>query len=166
MREAKRNNTTMTPLVALQKLRDWCAYQERCQKEVVDKLYEWKINSEKTHEILANLISEGFINEERFACTYVRGKFRIKKWGRLKIRSGLKQREISEYSIRNGMREIDEKEYRNTAKSLLDKKWNSIKSKNTWEKKGKVMNYLMAKGYEQDLIMEWINEMENDNNAE
>src|SRR5688500_741234 len=99
---------------ALIKARNYCAYQERCQQEVRDKLYEWGLWPEAVENIIVELITDNFLNEERFATTFAGGKFRIKKWGRVKIKLELKKRKISEYCIKQAMKEIDEKDYLKT----------------------------------------------------
>lgn len=101
-----------TLLTALEKVRNYCAYQERCQQEVRDKLYELGLHGIEVEQGVTVLVSEGFVNEERFAIAYAGGKFRIKKWGKVKIRAGLKSKKISDYCIRKALNSIDESEYR------------------------------------------------------
>lgn len=144
----------ITPLMALQKMRDWCAYQERCHSEVEEKLYNLGMRGEHVGEILSQLISEGFLDEERFAKAYARGKFRIKKWGKLKIKQGLKQKRVSEYSIKKGLKEIDEQEYENALINLFEKKLKEVKGQNQWQRIAKIQKFLASKGYEFDLIQE------------
>jgi regulatory protein len=143
-----------TPDQARIKAEAWCAYQERCQQEVRDKLYDWGLHQENVETIISELISKNFINEERFAIAFAGGKFRIKKWGRIKIRLELKQRKVSDYCIRKGMAVIDEDEYILTLKKLLTEKSRLVKEKHPLKKKYKLMNYLSSKGYETDLINE------------
>lgn len=100
-----------TLLTALERARNYCAYQERCQQEVRDKLYELGLHQQEVEQGISILVSEGFVNEERFAVAYAGGKFRIKKWGKVKIRAGLKARKISDYCIRKALQAIDDKEY-------------------------------------------------------
>jgi regulatory protein len=100
-----------TLMTALEKVRGYCAYQERCQQEVRDKLYELGLHQEEVEQGITVLIGEGFVNEERFATAYAGGKFRIKKWGKVKIRAGLKARKISEYCIKKALAAIDDYEY-------------------------------------------------------
>ena len=128
-------------LEAKAKLEALCAYQERCQFEMDQKLYLWNFQSEQRDQLIADLISNNFINEERFSGAYVSGKFNIKQWGRIKIKTHLKQKKISTYSINQGMKEIESKKG------------------DIWEKKAKVFRYLQSKGYESDLISEAINEV-------
>lgn len=143
-----------TPKEALLKIRDWCAYQERCQQEVRDKLYDYGLYSTDVENLIAQLISENFVNEERFAIAFAGGKFRIKKWGRIKIKQELKARKISDYCIKKGMLQINDTEYINTLKRLLMLKAKLITEKNFLKKKQKLVRYALSKGYEQDIIFD------------
>lgn len=151
------NRMTLTPEQALSKARSWCAKQERSHSETRAKLYDWGLKTREVENILSALITSGFINEERFAKQYAGGKFRIKKWGRLKILNQLKHKNISEYCINKGMKEIDEKEYLQALKNLLDKKSKSLKEKDPLIKKNKLARYLLGKGYEAELVWEKLN---------
>lgn len=146
-------------LEAKQKMEHWCAYQERCAFEARSKLQTWKMHFEDIDVILADLISNNFINEERFAEAFVSGKFKIKRWGRIKIKQELKRKRISEYSIKKAMATIDGDAYWETLCRLRDIKSGSIKAKNHWDKKAKLMRFLSSKGFESDLIREAINEL-------
>jgi regulatory protein len=146
-----------TPKEALIKIRDWCAYQERCQQEVRDKLYEYGLKTDDVENIIVQLISENFVNEERFAIAFVGGKFRIKKWGKIKIRLELKAKRVSDYCIKKGMAQIEDTEYINTLKRLLMLKAKLITEKNYLKKKQKLLRYALGKGYEQDLIFDILN---------
>lgn len=144
-------------LEAKTKLEFWCAYQERCQFEVDQKLIGWKFNSEECDQLISHLISNNFINEERFAEAFVSGKFRIKSWGRNKIKQHLKQKRISDYSIKKGMKEIDPDEYWNTLLRLAKRKLKEKKSsEDSWQIQARTQRYLSSKGYEFDLIVEAI----------
>ncbi|HTL80084.1 MAG TPA: regulatory protein RecX [Bacteroidia bacterium] len=145
------------PFQAKVKAEAWCAYQERCQQEVRDKLYDWGLHEKEVENIIADLISDNFINEERFAIAYAGGKFRIKKWGRVKIKMELKRRKISPYCINKAMSMIDEDDYRDTLQKLAEKKMKEVKEKHPLKKKFKVMSYLISKGYENDLVQLMIN---------
>lgn len=138
------------------KIAAFCAYQERCQKEVRDKLHERGLYGDKAEELIADMISEGFLNEERFAKAFVRGKFRLKKWGRNKILQDLKFRNISANCIKYGFKEIEDQEYVDTLRELAEKKWRSLSEKDIFKKKHKVYQYLIGRGYEGDLIQEAI----------
>lgn len=145
-------------LEAKAKLETLCAYQEKCQYDIELKLTEWCFDREQKDQLISHLISFNFINEERFASSYVSGKFRMKKWGKLKITNHLKQKKISNYSILKGLKEIDKEEYWETLEILAQKKRNEIQAKkeNEWVKKGKIYRFLISKGYESELINEVI----------
>jgi regulatory protein len=142
------------PQLGLEKGMSWCAYQERCQQEVRDKLYEWGLWPDAVENIIAELITQNFLNEERFAKAYAGGKFRIKHWGRVKIKLELKKRKISEYCIRKGMQEIDEDDYLLALKKVISGYAKKIKEKNSLKKKYQVIRYAQSRGFEQDLIWE------------
>src|SRR5437016_5568769 len=127
MDEQTKPKKKLTPNQALSKAQLSCAYQERCQQEMRDKLYEWGLFSDAVESIIANLISDNYLNEERFAKAYAGGKFRIKKWGRIKIKIELKKRKISDYCIRKAMEEIEEVEYIKTLNALIAKKSKEIR---------------------------------------
>ncbi|MFI5152604.1 MAG: regulatory protein RecX [Chitinophagales bacterium] len=138
---------------ALQKIRHFCGYQERSHKEVKDKLYTLGLWKSEVEEILAQLIEEDYMNEERFAKTFAGGKFRMKQWGRVKIRSELKKRNVSEYCIRQALNSIDEEAYQNTMDKLADKKLFMLKNeKNIFTKKRRLQDWLLQKGFEYDLV--------------
>jgi regulatory protein len=137
---------------ALQKAANWCAYQERSQQEVRDKLYEWQMKTSEVEDIIASLIQENFLNEERFAFAYVSGKFKIKKWGKIKIKQGLKLKRVPDRIIKSALASIDEDEYLATLTELLAKKSDKEREKNKLKRQLKLLNYLYGKGYEKDLI--------------
>lgn len=147
---------TLTPKEAKLKAADYCAYQERSQKEVRNKLYQYGLYKDDVEEIISDLVTEGFINEERFAKAYVGGKFRIKKWGRIKILQGLKQHNISNYCINKGIAEIDEEEYFSTLQSLVKKKSEQLDQSDRYIFKRKLANYLTQKGFEPHLIWDML----------
>jgi regulatory protein len=138
---------------ALQKAKHYCSYQERCQSEVKEKLYSLGLYKQQVEECLSQLIEENYLNEERFAQQFAGGKFRMKQWGRVKIKYELKQKQISEYCIKKGLKEIDESDYTAALKKLAREKWTAVKSeKNIFTKLRKTQDYLLQKGYEQELI--------------
>ncbi|MDX1445929.1 regulatory protein RecX [Lishizhenia sp.] len=142
-------------LEAKQKIEAYCAYQDRCHSEVENKLFSWGLDEEDRNVLIADLISNRFLDEERFAESFVSGKFNIKKWGRNKIKQHLKQKRVSEYSIKKGLSIIEPDAYYSTLVHLAQRKKASLKaSENEWQQRAKVMRYLHAKGYEQDLIYE------------
>jgi len=134
----------------------YCAYQERTQQQVRDKLYTFGCSSDEVEEIISELILDGFINEERFALTFARGKFNLKKWGRIKIKYQLSGLNISDYCINKALEAIDESEYIHTLDLLVAKKWIEIQGKSHPNPAQKIINFAMGKGYEVDLIKESI----------
>lgn len=139
--------------MAFEKLQQYCAYQDRSTFEAEEKLKQLGLtDAEDRAEVLFHLNRAGFLDDERFARSYVRGKFRLKNWGRLKIKHGLKLHRLSEYCIATGFEEIDEEGYLATLEHLAQHKWDQTKVTDVWIKKKKVGSYLMGKGYETDLI--------------
>jgi regulatory protein len=146
--------TSLTKEQALQKLKHFCAYQERCHSEVKEKLYSlgvWKNNQD---EIISTLIEEGYLDEERFAIAYAGGKFRMKHWGRIKIRHALLQKQVSEYSIKKALKSIDEADYKTTLQKEAEGKYASLKNEQYLARKKKTIDYLAARGFEHNLINE------------
>ena len=142
----------MTQREALEKMKRYCAYQERCQSEVRQKLFILELSSEDIDNIICNLIEENFLNEERFAKNFVRGKFRQKKWGKIKIKQHLKQKGISDYCIKNGFKEINQEDYLKTLDIILLKKSKVLTDENTFIKKQKLAKYAINKGFENNLV--------------
>lgn len=148
-----------SPKEALHLLYRFCAYRERSHKEVRTKLIQMAVYGDALEEIMSQLISEGYLNEERYACSYVSGKFRIKNWGRRKILGGLKKQQVSEYAIRKGMEEINEEEYEAILIQLIEKKLSLSKKTNQFEKNQQVARYMIQKGFEPELIWPKIKEL-------
>ncbi|MCE9540363.1 MAG: RecX family transcriptional regulator [Bacteroidetes bacterium] len=148
----------LTPAQALVRAQQTCAYQERCHQEMRNKLFEWGLYPDAVENILANLITENFLNEERFAKAYAGGKFRIKKWGRIKIKIELRKRKLSDYCIKKGMLEIDDKDYIKTLKQLIAKKSKEIKGGKGQVRNYKIAQYAASRGFEQDLIWDILKE--------
>jgi regulatory protein len=138
----------LTPEQALQKLKHFCAYQERCHSEVREKLYDLGVWKKEHDQIISTLIEENYLNEERFALAYAGGKFRIKKWGRVRIRYSLQQKQVSEYSIKKALKSIPEEAYFETAQVLAEEKYNDLKGEQYLIRKKKTIDHLVAKGYE------------------
>jgi regulatory protein len=138
------------------KLEQYCIYQDRCHQEVEKKLKEFRLIDIAREEILLHLMRHDFLNEERFAKSFARGKFRIKKYGKLRITRELKLRNITAYNIASGLKEIDEEEYIATGYELVAKKNQSIIETNPFKKKKKITDYMLRKGYEYNLINEAI----------
>lgn len=155
-------SSTNSTLNAKKKLEHYCAYQERCHDEVIQKLRNMALNSDEIDEVVVHLIENNFLNEERFACSFARGKFRIKKWGKIRIVNELKFRTISQYTINQALKEIDEEEYLTTFHSLSELTWNTITEKNKLKKRKKFCDYLLRKGWESTMIYEKVKEFEND----
>ena len=150
--------TVWTLQQAIEKASAYCATQERCIEEVRTKLYSWKLSTEEVEQAIAELIVQGFINEERYAKAFVRGKFRIKHWGRRKIGYELKNKRVSPMCIKSGMQEIDEAEYLEILSQLIEKKSKEIKESNFLLKKKKLITFLIGKGFEYELINELLND--------
>jgi len=143
---------------AFLKAQHYCAYQERSQQEVRNKLYDWGLHNADVENIIVDLIEQNFINEERFAMLFAGGKFRIKKWGRIKIKNELKLRKITPYCIRKAIESIDDKEYIETLKELIEKKTALTKEKNKFKKFSKIANFIISKGFERELVIELMKE--------
>jgi regulatory protein len=142
-------------LEAKAKLEALCAYQERCSFELEQKMIEWGVDREDRDRLLAFLIEHNFLNEERFAEAYTSGKVNIKRWGKIKIKTELKRRKISEYSIKKALNAIDTDTYLSNLRKLAAQKIKAnSKEKNAFARKAKVYRFLASKGYEQDLIRE------------
>jgi len=147
------NEQKLTPNQAVPKIKQYCAYQERCHSEVKDKLHSHGLHKNDVEEIISKLIEDNYLNEERFAIHFAGGKFRIKQWGRVKIKYELKQKQVSEYCIKKALNEIDEEDYFITLQKLADTKLQSLKSeKNIFIKRKKLQDHLRLKGFEGDLV--------------
>lgn len=143
------------------KAANYCAYQERTQNELRERLLDWGLRTDEAEDIIAEMINEGFVNEERYAKSYVSGKFRLKKWGRHKIKYQLKQKGLSDYCIRSGMQEIDADEYWETLLHLAEKKWTKSKDDDPRIRQQKCYRFLANKGFESDLIRLAMHEVNN-----
>lgn len=147
----------LTFTAAKAKAMHYCAYQERSQQEVRDKLYAWGLHREEVENLLTELILENFLNEERFAIAYAGGKHRVNKWGRHKIKQGLKLKAVSDPLIRAALNSLDEAEYIQNLQELLEKKATSLRETDPYKRRQKLVNYVLSKGYESDLIFETLN---------
>ena len=148
----------LTPQQALPKAKNYCAYQERCHSEVKDKLYSFGLNKNEVEQIISTLIEENYLNEERFAIMYAGGHFRIKHWGRVKIKYELKKKMVSDYCIKKALSAIDDMAYMKTLNRLAELKLQTLKSeKNIFIKKKKLQDHLLQKGFESDLVREIVN---------
>ncbi|TAI47869.1 regulatory protein RecX [Flagellimonas allohymeniacidonis] len=144
---------------ATRKLESYCAYQDRCHKEVVEKLKGMRMIPEAIDVILGHLIKENYLNEERFAQSFARGKFNIKKWGKLRIIRELQQRDISKFNIQIALKEISEYDYARTLDDLAKKRLLQIKETNIHKKRKKMADYLLYRGWESNLVYQKIKEL-------
>lgn len=145
----------LTPKQSLPKLQQYCAYQERCHSEVKNKLYEYGVYGNDADEIISKLIEEDYLNEQRFAMHFASGRFRLKQWGKVKIKYELKQKGVSEYCIKKALQSIDADDYESTLQKLSAQKLKTLKSeKNIFTKKRKLQDFLLQKGFESDLVRE------------
>lgn len=150
----------MTKEQAYQKARHYCSYQERCHSEVKEKLYSLGLHKNDVEDLLSELIQEDYLNEERFALQFAGGKFRLKQWGRVKIKYELKQKQVSEYCIKKALKTINAKDYQLCLDKLAAAKLKMIRSeKNILIKKRKLQDYLLQKGFERDMISDVIKEL-------
>jgi regulatory protein len=154
------SRTSLSPEQALQKARHYCGYQERCHTEVQEKLYSFGLRKPQVEAAIATLIEENYLNEERFAVQFAGGHFRLKHWGKVRIRYQLKQKQVSDYCIKVALAGIDEEDYRQTLIRLAAKKWEELaKETNPLIRKRKWHEYLLQKGYESDRIAAVLPEM-------
>ncbi|MFV5700323.1 regulatory protein RecX [Flavobacterium sp. XS2P12] len=146
---------------AIHKIEHFCAYQERCHEEVIQKLRSMKMESEEIDTIMVHLISANFLNEERFACSFARGKHRIKHWGKIRIVNELKSKKITQTLINSALKEISPEEYTATFHALAERQWESIRETNLLKKRKKFCDYMLRKGFESNLIYEKARSFEN-----
>lgn len=150
--------TRLSKEQSLPKIKQYCAYQDRCHSEVKEKLYSYGLYKKDVEQLMAQLIEENYLNEERFAIQYAGGKFRMNQWGRVKIKHALRQKQVSEYSIKKGLKEISDNEYKKTLQKLAAQKLKTLKSEtNVFSKKKKLQDYLLQKGYEGELVAGVVN---------
>jgi regulatory protein len=141
------------------KLERYCAYQDRCHKEIETKLREFVLIEEAKNQIILHLMEHDFVNEERFSKSFARGKFRIKKWGKQRIIRELKFRDITAYNIKTALKEVDEEEYLTTILEIAEKRNRLITETDVYKKKKKLSDFLIRKGYEFELIYSTVNEV-------
>ena len=144
---------------AKRRLENYCAYQERCHSELERKLYEMYLSQEEKEEIILHLLQHDFLNEERFSKSFARGKFNIKKWGKVRIIRELKFRKITNYNITQALKEINESEYLTTFDQLAKKKYTQITETNIQKKRKKLADYLLYRGWETDLVYRKVSEL-------
>jgi regulatory protein len=153
----KVNKIKLSPEQAYYKIKHWCAYQERSQNETRYKLKEYGLYAEDVELIISKLIDENFINEERFAITFAGGKFRIKHWGKNKIKIELKKHKVSEYCINKALKSIDDVAYEKTLEHVLRKKLQTVKAELSQKVFYATFNYAVSRGFESDLVTQQLN---------
>ncbi len=155
----KSKKLTYTVEEAKKGLERYCSYQDRCHKEVQQKLFKMRMIPEACELIILHLMEHDFLNEERYAKSFARGKFNIKNWGKIRIVKELKQKNISKYNIETALKEIEEEEYHNRIKFLAVKKYELLSEPNNFKKKQKLIDFLMRKGYENYLVYDVVREI-------
>ena len=140
--------------VAMAKAEHYCAYQERSQQEVRNKLYEWGLWTDAIENIIIRLIEENYLNEERFAKAYVKGKFNQKAWGRIKIKQGLKFKNVSPVLIKKALLTIDASDYMDALTRLIEKKAATVTEKDPYKRRYKLQQYALSRGFEPELAAE------------
>jgi regulatory protein len=157
--KSKNQESKITVAEALGKIQRYCAYQERAHQEVKYKLHSYGLSSDEVDEIISRLITDNFVNEERFAKAFAGGKFRIKKWGRNKIEHELESLGLTKNCISRGLKEIDPSDYTKALRALLNKKAQEISEENPYAKRNKVARFAIAKGYEPELVWEIVKDL-------
>jgi regulatory protein len=145
---------------AMQKIEYFCSYQERCHEDVVAKLRTMKMDSDEIDAIMVHLIASNFLNEERFACSFARGKHRIKHWGKIRISNELKYKKISQTLINKALKEITPEEYLATFHTLAERHWEFIRETNALKKHKKFCDYMLRRGFESNLVYDKVKELE------
>lgn len=153
------NKRTYTVDEAKKKLEYYCAYQERCHKEVSQKLRDMNMIPEAIDVIIVHLLQHNFLNEERYTKAFVSGKLKIKKWGKRRLILELKRKNISKTNINHALTDIDENEYIDIFNDLAEKKFNTLKEKDKYKKKKKLTDYLLYRGWESFLVYDKVNEL-------
>ena len=144
------------PHKALLKAQKYCAYQERSQQEVRDKLYSYGLHRNQVEPILAELITSGFLKEERFAIAFAGGKFRMKGWGKIKIARALKLKNIPEKIISKALSEIDNRDYEKTLKKIIIEREKEVKERNPLKKNYKIAQYAISRGFEPEMVWNFL----------
>ena len=145
--------------IAIERLKNYCALQDKCQWDVRQKMKEWGLLAISQNHILELLIQEKYVDDERYSRSFCRGKFKIKKWGKIKISNELKKKYISEVRIAKGLKEINDFEYQEELDNQYHKKKDTIKEKNHFIKKKKIATYLINRGYESNLVWDKLREL-------
>ena len=157
--ESPKRKKKLTPTEALAKIYRYCAYQERSHSEVKDKLFGFGLPSDEVDQILSRLITEGFVNEERFAKAFAGGKFRMQKWGRIKIENELNALGLSRNCIKRGMTEISDDDYKKTLHQLLEKKNKLVTESDPFKKRNKLAQFAIGRGFEPELVWRIVREI-------
>lgn len=144
--------------IVWQKICKWCAFQERSQQEVRDKLYDYGLKPTAVEDMISKLITDNFLNEERFAIAFAGGKFRQLGWGKVRIRSALKMKRVSEYCIRKALSVISDSDYHAMLEKVIEKRKKSVKEKDPFKRTYKLMSYAISRGYEPDIVHEFLNQ--------
>ncbi|MCU0373752.1 MAG: RecX family transcriptional regulator [Chitinophagaceae bacterium] len=144
----------LTPMQAAERIRHYCAYAERCHQDVRNRLYQFGLNSAEIDQIIAGLIEENFLNEERFAMQYAGGHFRQKGWGRVKIKVALRQKGVSDYCIKLALRQIEEEAYQQLLEKLARQKWQQVRTGTPAQRWQKTRLFLLQRGFEPDLVQQ------------
>lgn len=160
MDEAELHRKKYSAEIAWQKICKWCAFQERSQQEVRDKLYDYGLHQGEVEPMISRLITENFLNEERFAVAFAGGKFRQLGWGRVKIKLALKQKKVSDYCIRKAMMSISENDYLRQMEKVLAKRANEEKENTPFKRQHKLAAYLISRGFEPDLVWDLLKNSE------
>ncbi len=150
--DAPKKQKIIDEQLALEKAGNYCAYQERSQQEVRDKLYEWGLWPAAVENVIVKLIGDGFLNEERFAKAYATGKFRQKAWGKIKIKQGLKLKKVPDVLIKKALNNIDYDHYLETLRNIIEKKAALLKERDAYKRRYKLHQYALSRGFEGDLI--------------
>lgn len=153
MDEPKPRKKITDEKVALTKAEHYCAYQERSQQEVRDKLYEWGLYPDAIERVITQLVETNFLNELRFATTYARGKMNLKHWGKGKIKQGLKFKRVSDPLIKKALLSLDYDDYLEVLRKVIEKKTRETAEKDTFKREYKIKQYALSRGFESDLIL-------------
>lgn len=143
----------------VEKIKQYCAYQERSHFDVREKLYSLGLYKTQVETIITQLITSGYLDEERFATSFARGKFKLKQWGRIKIKYALKLKRVSDYNIKTALKQIDEDDYKATLQKVASTKWNSLKDEHYITRQAKATAYLLQKGFEAPLVQQAIKKL-------
>ena len=157
--ESPKKKIRLSPKEALIKIQHYCAYQERSHKEVKNKLFEYGLYPSEVDELISQAISDGFLNEERFAKAFAGGKFRIKKWGKVKIQNELEFMGVSKRNLAIALKEIDRSDYIKTLKNLIKKKAALTTEQNQYKRKNLIARFVISKGYESELVWDTLREL-------